>query len=319
MEQFTDNTKHSMVSSTLWDVNNRFLTYRSRELSKIKLNGIFKSRTEMMVDAANFSDFLGNVDRVLLECPVETFNFPSERISSSYNLHDTKKHRLTKVSFKNGEMCILKRILKYYEHSEIKRATLVSREMKILYLVGDHPNIVQAHGVTLFQGEPSLVLSFESDINLKNMFQKFKTIQFLLGKKIVIGLIDALAHLQDKEIIHNMILPENVCLKYNGKFYDPVIVGFSYAMRQACSRTLTIPQQKLFEEFLHVPIRVKKGRECPSFSSDMYAFTCILRRLRVYLPDNQQQFIPEAMIETLTSVQFSPELLKEYVSNSLSF
>lgn len=116
-----------------------------------------------------------------------------------------------------------------------------------------------------------------------------------------------------------MILPENVCLKYNGKYYDPVIVGFTYAMRQACSRTLTIPQQKLFEEFLHVPIRVKKGKECPSFSSDMYSFTSILRRIRAYLPDSQHQFISETMIQTLVCVQFSPELLKEYVSNSLSY
>ena len=128
-----------------------------------------------------------------------------------------------------------------------------------------------------------------------------------------------MSHLIEKEIIHNMISPENVCLKYNGKYYDPIIVGFSYAVRQPRSRTLTIPQQKLFEEFLHVPIRVKNGKECPSFSSDMYAFTCILRRLRIYLPDNQQQYLPETMIETLASIQFSPELLKEFVSNSLSF
>ena len=57
----------------------------------------------------------------------------------------------------------------------------------------------------------------------------------------------------------------------------------------------------------------------PSFSSDMYAFTCILRCLLIYLPDNQQQYLPETMIETLASIQFSPELLKEFVSNSLSF
>lgn len=157
-EQFADNSKHARLKSTLWDVNNRFLTYRSRELSKIKLNGVFKSRTEMMVDAANFSDFLGNVDRVLLECPVETFNFPEEQISSSYNLQDTQKHRLTKVYLKNGEMCVLKRVLMKNEGSEIKRLTSISREMKILYLVDHHPNIVQAHGVTLFQESPALVM-----------------------------------------------------------------------------------------------------------------------------------------------------------------
>ena len=299
-------------------MNNQFLAYRSRELSKIKLDGIFKSRTEMMVDAANFSDFLGNVDRVLLECPVETFNFPDEKISSCYEFHATPRHKLTRVTFKNGEICVLKSINKSSTSSEKKRLTLLAREMKILSLVGTHPNVVQAHGLAWFQGNPSLVMSFESDINLKCMFQKFKTFQFVLAKKIIIGVISALAYLQEKEIIHNMIVPENICLKYNGKYYDPVIVGYSYAVRRASSRTLTIPQQKLFEEFLHVPLKVKKGKECPSFSSDMYAFTCILRRLRAYLPDNQQHLISETMIQTLVRVQFSSKLLTEYVSNCLS-
>ena len=268
----------------------------------------------MMVDAANFSDFVGNVDRVLLECPVETFNFPEEIISLCYEFHTTPRHKLTRVTFKDGEICVLKSINKSSTSSEMKRLTLIAREMKILSLVGRHPNVVQAHDVTWFQGNPSLVMSFESDINLKCMFQKFKTFQFVLAKKIIIGVISALSNLQENEIIHNMIVPENISLNYNGKYYDPVIGGFFYAVRRASSRTLTIPLQK----FLHVPLKVKKGKECPSFSSDMYAFTCILRRLRAYLPDNQQHLVSETMIQTLVRVEFSSKLLKEYVFNCLS-
>lgn len=312
-------TKRSKHASTIWKTNNQFLVYRSRELSKIKLDSIFKPRTAMMVDAANFSDFLGNIDRVMLECPLEVLNFPEESISSHYECHVSRKHNLIKVFLKNGEICILKQLLKSNKYSKTKCLTLIAREMKILSLVGPHSNIVNIHGVTWFKNEPSLVMSFESDITLKYMLQKFRSrpqIHFI--KAIVNGITAAISFLQEKKVVHNMLIPENICLRYNGKVYDPVIVGFSYAIRLASSRILTIPQQKLVEDFVHMPYNVRKGKEAPSFSSDMYAFACVLRKLSCHLPNGKSHLISGTMIETLIRVRFSPEYLKEYVSHCLA-
>uniref|UniRef100_A0A7M5WLP5 Protein kinase domain-containing protein n=2 Tax=Clytia hemisphaerica TaxID=252671 RepID=A0A7M5WLP5_9CNID len=314
-EQTEKPTKRAKYASAIWDANNRFLTYRSRELSKLKLDGMFKSRTSIMVDAANFSDFLGNVDRVLLECPIEVFEFDDHEICLSNIICNTNSHSISKETFKNGEIYVFKRCRKTPSYSEKRSFTHLAREMKILSLVGRHPNIVYGSGMTWYKSNPCLVLSYESDLTLRN-FHKIRDANLVIIKSIIIGLTKAIAFLQDKRILHNMIVPENICLKYNGKIYIPVLVGFSHAIRRDSARTLTLYQQKQFDEFMHMPPEVRKGKVPPSAYSDIYAFTRILRGFMKY--PSVQNVITYDMIQTLLDIPFGSELLIDFVSSFLN-
>ena len=301
----------------MWDTNNQFLSYRSRELSKVKLDSVFKSRTISLVDAANFSDFLGYVDRVLLDQPINTVEFPEKSMKGALVLKDTLLHKIYKVTLENGEYCILKQHRRSLKYSEKMCMTLLAREFKILQILGSHRNVAYAHGMTWFHDEPALVLGFESTTTLKDLLKRVNIVDRLVVQHILEGLTEALAFLQINEIIHNQITTENVCLKYNGKFYTPILVGFSNAIRKCSSRTMTIPQQEKFKDAHHLPVNVRTGKTAPSFKSDLYSFTLIIRRLSRFLSKESKNNLIE-LTGNLMATDFRVDLFHQLVNTYLS-
>ena len=85
----------------------------------------------------------------------------------------------------------------------------------MLGLIGPHNNIVSSYGLALLNGTPTSLLSFESTDALQQ-FQMFNskgsTLQTVIS--FVHGIAKGMSHLHKTGILHNPIVPVNVCLKY---------------------------------------------------------------------------------------------------------
>lgn len=130
---------------------------------------LFKPRTVMLCDSAEFSDHLGYIDEVILETGVEIF-----LLSNYSKAHRTlmkisnSNHNFSKTNFANGEMMTIKTFDKKRNISNDKCLILLSHEYKIVKLIGVHESIVDIIGITsiLCQDSYGLVFHFISDKSL---------------------------------------------------------------------------------------------------------------------------------------------------------
>ena len=219
--------KREKMLNTICKSKNQYLSYRSRELSKLKLDSLFSQRTVQLVDNANFSDFFGNVDQVLLEARVNITHLDESVAEAMDLLCLTPIHELSKTTLSNGEIVALKSIKQRLKYNNEKSLTLLTHEAKILCLLKSHRNIVFSHGIGFVEAVPSLILCFESNATLKLLLKKRELIDHNIIRAILEGLCDDVVYIHQKGILHNQIIPENICLRYNSQSYDPVLVGFS--------------------------------------------------------------------------------------------
>ena len=259
-----------------WLSKNRFLAHRSRQLAKIKLDSHFSSRTVLMMDAANFSDFFGYVDEVLLDTELKVVDFPNDAVLQIMAV--TSRFQIIRTTLKNGEFAALKQFKTRARLTEAKCLTHLSYEAKILSLVGYHNNVVYCHGIALVDSAAAIVLSYESDATLDKYLKRNPSIKIDFIQRILSGASEGILHIHRKGVLHNQVIPQNICLRYKCQFYEPVLVGFSSACRADNSKPLTLNQQERFKDVLHLPRQVKSGHVAPSFASDVYSFGDLCRK-----------------------------------------
>lgn len=261
---------------------NRLLNLRSKELTKIKLAPYLSQRTLKIAESACFSEFFGHVDEVLLETPVSMcMGLPQTEITKVEMFGVTQYHEICRATVVNGEFVVLKKLKNSLKFAVSKCFTLLAYEAKILKLVGDHENILKCYGISVVNQIPALVLSFESCLNLKQFLSRNRNLRLETVKNIITGVGKGIDHIHDAGILHNMLLPENICLKYSTSNYAPVIVGFSSSCRVNSSKSLTILQQRKVADTNHLPEPVKNGRNPPSKRSDIFSFGRISQHLSV--------------------------------------
>ena len=190
------------------------LNYRSRELSKLKFEKHFTPRTRQLVDAANFSDFLGYMDKILVETEVpitEDIKFESEHVIAL-----TEKHGVSELRLFNGEIIVKKTVRHDLKLSKVQSNCQVLHETKILRLIGKHPNIVSTLGICLSNScVYSVLLTFETKVTLRKMFDKITDIDFDVTKHVLLKLSDAIENVHSKQVLHNGIVPATICLRFN--------------------------------------------------------------------------------------------------------
>ena len=250
-----------------------------------------------MTDAANFSDFVGHVDEVLLHTEVTVVNIDEKNTENCLLLRVSPRHEIYKATMLNGEIVVLKTVKQHHKYSDERNITVLTYEAKILRQVGVNCNVVKAFGIATVKSLPALVLKYESDLTLDVTLRKNNKIEGIYITRILKGIASGLTHIHEKFVLHNQITPNNVCLRRINT--DPVIIGFSCACRMASSKRLTIIQQRQFKDCIHLPDVVRTGRSPPSRSSDIYSFGHLVRQF--VLKVRHAQSIDENKIYQLSS------------------
>ena len=227
---------------------------------------------------------------------------------------------LQRQPLKNGELVILKKVREQLGQSNTDKKFLSLHEAKILKLVGNHKNIVKFYGVTDLSSVPSLVLSYESGSTLKQCLKNWKDENAMKIVGLLEELVSAITWLHKTNVLHNMLLPENITIRHMIYFYEPVIVGFAHACRSTGAKPLTIIQQRKFSEYNHLPLDVISGRKPPSVASDVFSFGRLLQQLalRTYKSSDQREIFERICnsclsMEKMIVMDFS-FVVKEYLS-----
>ena len=309
INNLTKRLKNEQRRNRQLGVENSFLNQRSLELGKLKLSPLLKSRTILMCDSANFSDFFGYIDRELLDVKIPIVDFPDIVISNFEVFFISRMHQYSKLEL-NGELVTLKSIKQHLQYSERKMQTLLSYESKILKFVGEHSNIVKQIALSITEDfGPCLILEYISKVNLSHYLQRVRSINSYFVKDFVFGLADAVSHIHENGILHNFITSESIYLDSKN---DPVLTEFSFACRTSSTKCLTIFQQKLFEKSNHLPTAVKNGCIAPSCSSDYYSFGVVLGSLVRKSKDNPNLFSKRLMnlVRPCMALDFFTDIVK---------
>jgi len=106
--------------------------------------------------------------------------------------------------------------------------------------------------------------------------------------EVLRGIGKAVTHMHQTGILNNNIREENVALRnQNSDSLSPVVLSLSLACRVDSTKPLTIAQQSTYGSCDHLPSRVLKGLEAPSFASDRYSVCFIIADIIKWLPKCQ--------------------------------
>jgi len=264
---------------------NQFLSLRSKELTRIKVSPCVSPRAILIADNALFSDFYGYVDQLLSETEVSFCEGLSSASVFNFSIHKTtNSHEICKAVLENGEMVILKTIKRSLKQPKKRCFSRVAYEAKILKLVGKHENIVQSYGISVVKNVPALILSFESYSNLEQILQNNKiAILPIIVYQILSGICKGISHLHSRDILHNNITTQNICLKNNLQCFVPILIGFSCSCRLASAKPLTNCQCEQIKDSNHLPPKVKAGIMVPSKVTDIYSFGRIAQKVCCFI------------------------------------
>jgi Protein tyrosine kinase. len=255
-------------------IKNHYLSKRSFELGRIKLETYLKKRTIRLGDSALFSDHIGYCDEVLLETDIE---FVETSTSSNRTLlRSDNLYNYYKFAFKNGELATLK-TLKTGQELDDKSIIVLSHELKILQLVGSHKNVIMSIGLVcpdncIFGS----LFRYDSAVPLKQYLKLQSSLCSSFIQDFIIGFCEGLLHIHSKDILHNLLTEETVVVGGN---HIPIITNFSWACRVSSASELTHKQKQFFEDARHFPLSVRNGHQPPSTASDRFSFGMVLRRL----------------------------------------
>jgi len=257
-------------------VNNKLLGYRSKELTRLKMKPYISPRSVLLVDSAVYSDFFGYVDTVILETCVSVVRIREFEPNNNCLYRSGNFRDIYKYSLKNGENVVLKTISPKLKFSDEKSVSILSVEARLARLISHHDNIVDYHGILLFENTCFLIQTFESSYLLKDFFLHKKGMDLMILSSILRGICSAITHMHTNGIINNNIRHDNIALRCNSMFYSPVILSLSLSCRADSSKPLTVQQQMRYDECRHLPPRVLQGFEAPSFASDRYGFGFVI-------------------------------------------
>ena len=264
---------------------NDLLGYRSKELTRLKMKPYISKRSMYIVDSAVYSDFFGYVDSVILDTPVRFVNIDDFQIPTSVYRKGAFRNVYT-YTLSNGEVVILKEVKQEFNFSEEKNLTIMSVEARISYLLQtDSTSLVQYHGLLLWESRCFIVQSKEPNFTLKDFFDENTERDIPSLCSILKGVGEAVTHLHKSGILSNNITKENIALRgHTSISYSPVLLSFSLACRADSSKPLTIAQQSTYSDCFHLPWRVLKGLDSPSYSSDRYSVSLIVAGIIKCLP-----------------------------------
>lgn len=261
------------------------LSQRSKELSRIKLAPYLGSRSISMVDDSNFSTFFGYIDEVLLESPVTVCEeLPNQSVNSFKYITATELYNVSKAELINGEYVAIKFVRKDVGLPKDVRTSMVTYQAKVLGIISSHPNVISSHGIVALKEENALVMNYEDGETLHALLKRNNILRPLMVKQVLLGLSEGVKHMHDSGILHNCIVPENICVSLETSL--PVLLGFSSSCRVGLAKCLTISQQKKVGKCMHLPDDVKLGQKAPSKISDIYSFGIIVRRMEMRVRHN---------------------------------
>ena len=270
-------------------IKNQLLAYRSKELTRLKIKPYISPRSILLVDSAVYSDFFGYLDSIILEMPVSVVDIQAFEPSKKTLYMKGNFREVYNYTLNNGQDVMLKTISPNLNFSDEKKVILLSVEARISRLLSIHPNIVDYHGILSHNNTCFLVQSRESNYLLRDFFMLQRSSDTWVVSSILRGICSAVNHMHDKGVLNNNIRHDNIALRYNSMHYSPVLLSLSLACRADSSKPLTITQQMRYEGSIHLPPKVIRGFEAPSYASDRYSVAFIIGNIIQCL---QKQKIP---------------------------
>ena len=119
----------------------------------------------------------------------------------------------------NVEFSIIKSFKTSSSLTVSERLNRLSFEAKILTYIGFHDNVVSCYGISMINSNPSLVLSYESNMTLHDYLKQNQVPTTECIIRVLSSLSGGVLHLHRKGVIHNQIVAANICLRYQTKVY----------------------------------------------------------------------------------------------------
>lgn len=278
-------------------ISNHLLQKRSLELGRLKMVGFLKTRTLLLCDSSNFSEYVGYVDEVLLETHVKIIDLivDSAKLKLTFK-HDEYDHYLMNLG--NGELCEIKTLTRGSKESEERSLTLLSHESKILQLIGEHGNIVEQLGlccIEKFHTSIGLMLRYTSDMNLTMFLKNSQSMNSYFVKTLVAQLQKGFSHIHEKDVLHNNLHTDNIYLRSSSGYSIPVISNFEWACRLESAKCLTLHQKNHFGKTLHLPVNVRNGTKPPCLRSEYFSFGFVMSQLCRHGSNYRNLFVKHIM------------------------
>lgn len=253
-------------------IKNEFLAYRSKELTRLKIQGYVSPRSVLLVDSATYSDFFGYLDNTILEIPIKILKIRDFKQSRKSFFRRGAFRDIYKYTLDNGEDVVLKTFNKQLKYSNEKKIIMLSFEAKVASLLSTHPNIIDYHGILATNEETSFIVqSYEPGISMREFLNLERSNDPWVISSLLRGICTGVHFMHIKGFINNNLTPDNIAVRYRAMNYSPVILSLSLACKATTAKPLTIKQQLTFENLIHLPPRIRKGLEAPSFASDRYS------------------------------------------------
>ena len=101
----------------------------------------------------------------------------------------------------NGEGIVLKRIHSSLSYDDVKSLTVLAVEVRLVSLIGTHPNIVDYQGIYVRGSTSYLVQGYEPQLTLRYIFmRRFPVTKEALSSTLH-GITSAMAHFHKKGTI----------------------------------------------------------------------------------------------------------------------
>ncbi len=198
---------------------------------------------------------------------------------------------------------IEKRLTAEYEFQPIQRSSL-EREFEIGYQL-DHPNIVRYLELRKTeQGVPYIIMEYVDGMNLHEYMQSDEVCTQKDFDSIFSALLSALSYLQQRQIYHLDIKPENIVITY--KEHIPKLIDFGVSNTDTYQTSLGSTKQYRTKEHTDYS-RVSSKTDMYSFSKTMKAFAdkkqIALSRVEKKILQLCSQEDPQKRLDARTALQ----------------
>ncbi|HCO66425.1 MAG TPA: endonuclease, partial [Dysgonomonas sp.] len=178
------------------------------------------------------------------------------------------------------------KFLKLFDYSKLHRTQFSDNgdvlEIEILKQI-KHPNLVKYNdsGNVIINNKKFayVVLDFVSGETLAEKMKRENTLNLYEAKDIILGTLNGLNYLHNKQIVHNDITNQNVMVDLSGKVSIPKIIDFGYA------RFLQQSNKDFFKDGLNPFYTADETfNKVFSFQSDIYSVGALYYHLLTGLP-----------------------------------
>lgn len=196
-----------------------------------------------------------------------------------------KKRRYTETYRILNEVKATK-FLKLFDYNKLHRTQFTNSgdilEIEILKQI-KHPNIVKYNdnGDVIIDNQKFayVVLDFVSGETLADKMKRENNLNLHEAKDVILGILNGLSYLHNKQIIHNDITSQNIMLDLSGKVPIPKIIDFSYAC------FLQQSHKDFFKDDLYPFYTANETfNKIFSFQSDIYSVGALFYNLLMGLP-----------------------------------